>query len=198
MSLRSVQVIGSLMSALLATGCAVTGDFGNYQAGEPAVFVVEQNDERNSVRLLDLPIFTLFEYTRDKAAETVQVAFVESPLFKIFSRREENQRSELRFVDLRLFALFRKTREADTQKLHLLKLPFIGSLYGHEIDGDRERRNLLFLSREGPLAPPEPEEEPPAPPAELEEEPPAPPAELEMEEPRPDEPPADAVNGSET
>ena len=187
MSLRSVQLIGSLVSTLLATGCAVTGDFGNYQVGEPTVFVVEQNDQRNSMRLLELPIFKFFEYTRDKQARTVQVGFLESPLFKIFSRREDDQRSELRVVDLRLLALFRRTRDGNTRKMHLLKLPFIGSLYGHEIEGDREKRNVLFLSREGPLAPPEPEEEPPAPPVEP-----------EMDEPSPDEPSAGATDESET
>ena len=100
-------------------------------------------------RLLDFKILKVLDIGWGDDYHSFSV--VEMPdLLNVLTTRHEGPVSEHRFVDLQALALAamrlvkKSEREAETQ---VLKIPLLGSLYGHEIDGATEEHTVLYLYR---------------------------------------------------
>jgi hypothetical protein len=102
-------------------------------------------------RMLDFKILKVLEIGR--GADYHSFSLVEIPdLLHVISTRREGSTSEHRFVDLKALELaalrvVRTHSSAEESETHLLKIPLLGSLYGHEIDGESERHKVLYLGR---------------------------------------------------
>jgi hypothetical protein len=126
------------------------------------LFAMERRPNRTDVRLLDLRVLRLLAVGAGDDPEYVRFGLLESPLFKMLSRRREGAEREFRILDLRLLAFLRSKRQAENQsEFHLLKLPLLGSLLGHERAGDVRRWTVLYAIRwKSTVAPEPPPEEP--------------------------------------
>jgi hypothetical protein len=99
--------------------------------------------------MLDFKILKLLE--AGGGTDYHSFSLIEMPdLLNVITTRHEGPISEHRLVDLQALALavFRmvktSAREAET---HLLKIPLIGSLYGHETDDAKEMHKIFYLFR---------------------------------------------------
>ena len=100
-------------------------------------------------RMLDFKILKLLEI--GAGADYHSFSLVEMPdLLNLITTRHEGSTSEHRLVDLQMLALSalrldeESARESET---HVLKVPVVGSLYGHEVDGSEESYKALYLIR---------------------------------------------------
>jgi hypothetical protein len=97
--------------------------------------------------MLDFKILKLFEF--GLGDEYHSFSLVEMPdLLNVVTSRHEGPTYEHRLADLQALALavLRLDREsARESELHLLKVPVVGSFYGHETDGPEEKHRLLYV-----------------------------------------------------
>jgi hypothetical protein len=113
------------------------------------LLALDREPRGTTFRFLDFKILKALEI--GSGADYHSFSLVEMPdLLNIVTTRHEGPVSEHRFVDLQALALAamrlvkKSEREAETQ---VLKIPLLGSLYGHEIDGATEEHTVLYLYR---------------------------------------------------
>jgi len=111
------------------------------------LFSFERAPGRRQLRLMDFEILRLLEVGAGDGYHSF--AFLEAPeVFQGFVTRSDGATHEHRVLDLQGLALFRSTKEGEAQtRTRLLKLPLLGDLYGHAVEGSMERRSLLYLLR---------------------------------------------------
>jgi len=111
------------------------------------LFSFERAPGRRQFRLMDFEIFRLLEVGGGDGYHSF--AFLEAPeVFQGVVTRSDAATHEHRILDLQGLALFRSTKEGEAQtRTRVLKLPLVGDLYGHVVDGSTERRSLLYLLR---------------------------------------------------
>ena len=63
----------------------------------------------------------------------------------LFRRHDDAEGTCIRLLSVPLFSLYRSERHGDQRDLRVLSLPILGSLYRHRVDGDRHRREFLYL-----------------------------------------------------
>ncbi len=111
------------------------------------VFRITSAPERTRVKILDLILLKLFEYDR-KEEHYQQVEVLDVLFFTLFKTTRNDERTSTRFPRMPLFAFYRSDHDGEWERdTRLLSLPLIGSLYRHQVDGDRHRRQLLFIIR---------------------------------------------------
>jgi hypothetical protein len=168
--LPGLLILGALSVALgCATGAspptAEQGSPAEPQAGpetqhrEPRTFrlgfweidllAVDREPRGTTFRMLDFRILKLLEI--GSGADYHSFSLAEIPdLLNVITTRHEGATSEHRFVDLQALALaaLRLVRLSEQEsETHLLKIPLVGSLYGHETDGIVEKQTILYLYR---------------------------------------------------
>jgi hypothetical protein len=113
------------------------------------LFALDLEPRGTTVRMLDFKILKILEI--GAGDDYHSVSLVEMPdLLNIITTRHEGPTSEHRLVDVQMLALavLRLVRtSAREMETHLIKIPLLGSLYGHEKDGDKETHKILFLLR---------------------------------------------------
>jgi hypothetical protein len=66
-------------------------------------------------------------------------------IFALFRRHSDTEMSCTRVLDIPFFSLYRSMQEGDQSDRQFLRLPIIGSLYRHRVDGNYHRREFLYL-----------------------------------------------------
>jgi len=109
---------------------------------------VDRMPQRTVFRLLDLRIFKLLEIGSG-SDDFYSYSVLEAPgVLELFTARRDGAQRELRILDVQALALLRDTHESSRElATHVVKLPILGSLYGHEIEGSTEQWQYLFLGR---------------------------------------------------
>jgi hypothetical protein len=113
------------------------------------LIALDREPRGTTLRLLDLKILRLLEVGFGE--DYYSVSLVESPeLLNVFTSRREGPSYEHRLLDLQALALAvgRATSESDDESsMNLLKMPILGSAYGHETEPVEERWNVLYVFR---------------------------------------------------
>lgn len=112
------------------------------------LMALDRLPDRTVFRLLDLRIFKLLE-AGGGSDDFHSFALLEAPgVLELFTTRRDGAERELRLLDVQVLALLRDTHQSSRElETHVVKLPVLGSLYGHEVQGSTELWQYLFLGR---------------------------------------------------
>jgi hypothetical protein len=104
---------------------------------------------RTALRVLDFKIISLLKVGAGDLYH--EVGFVEMPyLLGLFATRRDGPENEFRVIDVEAIAaaIVRHKRESPNKvDTHVLRLPIVGGLYEHRIDGNTERHTYLYAFR---------------------------------------------------
>lgn len=170
--MRWILALGA--AALLASGCATGTAPGDVTAsvaaptpiGTPAkptprsrtfrlgfweldLLALDLEPRGTTVRLVDLRIVKVLEVGAGKDYHSFSVAELPG-LFNALTTRHEGRTHEHRLVDVQALAAAagRSVRESESKaEHHFLKVPVLGSFYGHEMDGGADDKTFLYLFR---------------------------------------------------
>ncbi|MEE8581890.1 MAG: hypothetical protein V3T33_09905 [Myxococcota bacterium] len=65
--------------------------------------------------------------------------------FALFRRHSDAEGTCTRLLSVPFFSLYRSEQWSDHRDRRVLSLPFLGSLYRHRVDGNRHRREFLYV-----------------------------------------------------
>jgi len=108
------------------------------------LFSVEMAPSQTSVTVLDLILLTVFDL-QEKGDRYRTLEVLDAPLVSIYESKRRGDRRKERVLSLPFFSVYRKDVDGDESDMRVLSLPLIGSVYRHEVDGNRHRYEFLFF-----------------------------------------------------
>lgn len=108
------------------------------------LFSIEADSKRTSVTVLDLVLLTVFDL-QERGDRYRKLRVLDVPLISIYESKRSGDRRRERVLSIPFFSVYRRDVDRDERDMRVLSLPLIGSVYRHEVDGDRHRREILFF-----------------------------------------------------